>query len=108
VRVGPRAFASVPCPTYPEIDLAITTGRAVAHSLDAWAGDADVDLRLACLSVLEIPRAQAPRHGERFSWRAAGLQSASYLAPIAGVAERDAAPAAEGLAAAAAVSRSGR
>jgi hypothetical protein len=35
----PRDFRSRPCPTYPEIHLALTTRRAVAERIDAFAPD---------------------------------------------------------------------
>jgi glycosyltransferase involved in cell wall biosynthesis len=37
--LGPRTFPAVPCPTYPEIELAITTRAAVARRIDAFAPD---------------------------------------------------------------------
>jgi glycosyltransferase involved in cell wall biosynthesis len=36
----PQLFRTVPCPTYPEIRLALFAGRALARRLDAWAPDA--------------------------------------------------------------------
>jgi len=38
--LSPDGFASVPCPTYPEIPLALFPGRAVARRIDASAADA--------------------------------------------------------------------
>jgi glycosyltransferase involved in cell wall biosynthesis len=37
--LGPRAFLSMPCPTYPEIDLALTTRREVASRIEDFAPD---------------------------------------------------------------------
>ena len=39
--VAPEAFRTVPCPTYPEIRLALLPGRKLAATLDALAPDAD-------------------------------------------------------------------
>jgi glycosyltransferase involved in cell wall biosynthesis len=47
------------------------------------AGALDDDLRKACLAALEIPRAKARAHAERFSWAAAARQFADHLRPIA-------------------------
>ncbi|WP_374443389.1 glycosyltransferase family 4 protein [Stella sp.] len=38
--IGPDAFRTIPCPTYPEIRLAVLPGRALARRLDALAADA--------------------------------------------------------------------
>jgi len=38
--ISPDAFRTVPCPTYPEIRLALGAGRAVARKLDTLAADA--------------------------------------------------------------------
>lgn len=46
------------------------------------AGALDEDLGAACLRALEVPRALARQHAERFSWRAAAEQFAGHLAPI--------------------------
>jgi glycosyltransferase involved in cell wall biosynthesis len=37
--VSPNDFRSMPCPTYPEIDLALTTRAGVARRIDAFAPD---------------------------------------------------------------------
>jgi 1,2-diacylglycerol 3-alpha-glucosyltransferase/glucuronosyltransferase len=37
--LSPQAFRSFPCPTYPEISLAISSQRNVARHIDAWAPD---------------------------------------------------------------------
>lgn len=37
--LAPLGFLSCPCPTYPEIELAITTRREVARRIDAFAPD---------------------------------------------------------------------
>ena len=37
--LSPRAFRAVPCPTYPEIELAVTTRARVARRIDAFAPD---------------------------------------------------------------------
>lgn len=34
--VGPDRFRTIPCPTYPEIPLAINPGRELARLVDAW------------------------------------------------------------------------
>ncbi len=46
------------------------------------AGALDEDLRAACLRALEIPRAVARRHAERFSWEACTKQFLSHLHPF--------------------------
>ncbi len=38
--VSPDLFRTLPCPTYPEIRLAVTPGRALARRLDAFAPEA--------------------------------------------------------------------
>lgn len=38
--ISPEAFHCIPCPTYPEIPLAVLPGRAVARRIDAGAPDA--------------------------------------------------------------------
>lgn len=38
--VTPDLFATIPCPTYPEIRLALAAGRGVARRLEAFAPDA--------------------------------------------------------------------
>jgi len=38
--VAPDGFRSIPCPTYPEIRLALMPGRAIAAQIDAFAPDA--------------------------------------------------------------------
>lgn len=47
------------------------------------AGALDEDLRKACLAALDIPRAAARAHAERFSWAAAARQFADHLRPVA-------------------------
>lgn len=37
--ISPLGFRSLPCPTYPEISLALTTRRAVERRIDAFAPD---------------------------------------------------------------------
>lgn len=37
--ITPADFKTIPCPTYPEIRLAVLPGRAVAKRLDAWVPD---------------------------------------------------------------------
>ena len=46
------------------------------------AGAMDDDLRSACLKALEIDRASARRHAERFSWRNATEQFLRHLHPL--------------------------
>jgi len=46
------------------------------------AGAMDDDLRTACLKALEIDRASARRHAERFSWRNATEQFLRHLHPL--------------------------
>jgi glycosyltransferase involved in cell wall biosynthesis len=46
------------------------------------AGALDNDLRAACLRALEIPRAVARVHAERFSWAACAQQFAEHLRPV--------------------------
>jgi glycosyltransferase involved in cell wall biosynthesis len=46
------------------------------------AGALDKDLRSACLRALEIPRAVARAHAERFSWAACARQFAEHLRPV--------------------------
>ncbi len=38
--VTPQMFASIPCPTYPEINLAIAPGRKLARLIEAFAPEA--------------------------------------------------------------------
>ena len=38
--IGPDRFRTVPCPTYPEIRLALLPGRKLASSIDDFAPDA--------------------------------------------------------------------
>ena len=38
--VAPDGFRSIPCPTYPEIRLALLPGRGIAQRIDAFAPDA--------------------------------------------------------------------
>ncbi|MGE0719630.1 MAG: glycosyltransferase, partial [Alphaproteobacteria bacterium] len=38
--IGPERFRTVPCPTYPEIRLAVLAGRPLARMLDRMAPDA--------------------------------------------------------------------
>ena len=49
---------------------------------DSRAGALDEDLRSACLRALEIPRAVARAHAERFSWAACARQFADHLRPL--------------------------
>ena len=37
--ISPLAFRAIPCPTYPEISLALTTRRALERRIDAFAPD---------------------------------------------------------------------
>jgi glycosyltransferase involved in cell wall biosynthesis len=46
------------------------------------AGAIGPDLRVSCLRALEIPRARARAHAERFSWGAAARQFAGHLRPV--------------------------
>lgn len=46
------------------------------------AGAIGPDLRASCLRALEIPRAQARAHAERFSWGAAARQFVGHLRPV--------------------------
>lgn len=48
------------------------------------AGVMDEDLRAACLRALDIPRAIARAHAERFSWADAVAQFEDHLAPFGG------------------------
>jgi glycosyltransferase involved in cell wall biosynthesis len=48
------------------------------------AGVLDEDLRRACLAALEVPRAAARAHAERFSWPACAEAFRSGLVPIGG------------------------
>jgi glycosyltransferase involved in cell wall biosynthesis len=45
------------------------------------AGAMNEDLRIACLSALNIPREVARAHAEQFSWEAASLQFFNHLKP---------------------------
>jgi len=49
---------------------------------DSPAGALDEDLRAACLRALEIPRAVARRHAERYSWEACTKQFLALLHPF--------------------------
>jgi glycosyltransferase involved in cell wall biosynthesis len=49
---------------------------------NSGAGALDEDLRKACLAALEIDRATARAHAERYSWRAATEQFERYLHPV--------------------------
>jgi glycosyltransferase involved in cell wall biosynthesis len=46
------------------------------------AGALDPDLRAACLSALDIPRAKARAHALKFSWAACARQFAEHLRPL--------------------------
>lgn len=46
------------------------------------AGAIGPDLRAACLEALDIPRARARAHAERFSWTEAARQFAGHLHPM--------------------------
>ena len=66
VRVlGPEAFRSVPCPTYPEIRLSLAPGRGLADFLDEFAPDA---VHVATEGPLGLAaRRQLRRRGWRFT-----------------------------------------
>jgi len=49
---------------------------------DSSAGALHEDLRTACLNALNIDRAAARAHAERFSWEACSRQFLEYLRPI--------------------------
>ena len=51
---------------------------------DSEAGVMDEDLRHACLGALEIPRACARAHAEKFSWQASTQTFVSHLKPLRG------------------------
>jgi hypothetical protein len=38
--IAPERFTTIPCPSYPEIPLALFAGRRMAEHLDAFAPDA--------------------------------------------------------------------
>jgi glycosyltransferase involved in cell wall biosynthesis len=61
----PQAFRTVPCPTYPEIRLALFAGRALARQLDACAPDA---IHIATEGPLGLAaRNWCRRHGRDFT-----------------------------------------
>lgn len=66
VRVlGPDAFRSVPCPTYPEIRLSLAPGRGVAEFFDEFAPDT---VHVATEGPLGLAaRRQLRRRGWRFT-----------------------------------------
>ena len=49
---------------------------------NSHAGTLDEDLRSACLRALQIPRAVARAHAERFSWAVCARQFADHLRPL--------------------------
>ena len=59
---------------------------------DSHAGAMSDDLRQACLDALKIPREEARRHAEKYSWRACTETFLSYLTPITSAHELVAAP----------------
>ncbi|QWD79217.1 glycosyltransferase family 1 protein [Polynucleobacter sp. MWH-Spelu-300-X4] len=67
----------LPVAAYPvtgPIDVIGTSGAGAMHD----------DLRLACLSALNIPREVARGHAEKFSWEVASHQFLSHLKPANG------------------------
>lgn len=63
--LSPLGFRSLPCPTYPEISLALTTRRAVERRIDAFAPDC---LHIATEGPLGwLARAVARRRGWPFT-----------------------------------------
>ena len=65
----------LPVAAYPvtgPLDVIGTSGAGALHE----------DLRTACLKALEIERASARRHAERFSWRNATEQFLRHLHPL--------------------------
>ncbi len=63
--IAPEGFRTVPCPTYPEIRLALFAGRAVARRLEAIAPDA---IHVATEGPLGLAaRRWCVRHGRRFT-----------------------------------------
>jgi 1,2-diacylglycerol 3-alpha-glucosyltransferase/glucuronosyltransferase len=61
--IGPDRFRTLPCPTYPEIRLALFPGRTVAALLDGFAPEA---VHIATEGPLGIA---ARRHCRRRGWR---------------------------------------
>jgi hypothetical protein len=47
-------------------------------------GALDMDLRVACLRALSMPREAVRRHAEQYSWERATQQFAAALRPIPG------------------------
>jgi glycosyltransferase involved in cell wall biosynthesis len=63
--VGPDRFRTVPCPTYPEIRLAVLPGRRLGRMIEHWAPDA---LHVATEGPLGLAaRRWALRRGVRFT-----------------------------------------
>ena len=60
---------------------------------DSPAGVMHNDLRHACMAALDIDRATARAHAEKFSWRAATEQFVGHLHPAMAPAKTEAAPA---------------
>jgi hypothetical protein len=73
-------FCTIPCPTYPEIRLALLAGRAVARLID----EADPDtIHIATEGPLGMAaRPYCVRRG--LSWRASALQFLDNLVPVRG------------------------
>jgi glycosyltransferase involved in cell wall biosynthesis len=63
--MSPQGFRSMPCPTYPEISLALTTPKQVAHHIDGIAPDC---LHIATEGPLGwLARGVAMKRGWRFT-----------------------------------------
>ena len=63
--LGPGHFASIPCPTYPEIRLSVTPYRRLAERIDAFEPDA---LHIATEGPLGMAaRRYCLRRGHRFT-----------------------------------------
>ncbi len=75
--IGPDRFNTIPCPSYPEIRLAIFPGRKLARLIDAFAPDA---LHIATEGPLGLAAQKyARRHGIAFT-TAFHTRFAEYLA----------------------------
>ena len=80
--ISPDLYGSVPCPTYPEIRLALARGRSVGARIEAFGADA---VHLATEGPLCLAaRRWCLRHGRRFT-TAYHTQFPDYLAKRTGM-----------------------
>lgn len=81
--VAPQRFRTIPCPTYPEIRLALGAGHGVPraiHALNPAAVHIAAESPIG-LAALEVDRGACRRFAEGYSWEASTRQFLANLAP---------------------------